>query len=387
MSETITAPGLFQKTWSTNDTLDGLLLNVPGRVVVTANAGANATDVVISSDSQALLDLILANGAYNGSYLNLTHAYPAVPTAGALLVSVQLNAPVSYVATQAQTLLHPGVLATADATRNVTLRASDAGAVYYADAAGISVFKLKLDAADASTVQVSTPHLDVGYKLSLTAEDHGRVALAADTSVVSYAKGIAQDAGAVYFEGDATVGKLVVDAEDAGAVNVYPSGSCVSAKVSAEDDAAANLGSIVCVDAYVATSDAGVATVQVTGALSASTQDASAVQYFNSTPAELPKTRRPSKKKPTFRPRPNVVNTSVNTYEAFVRLPAPAETPIAVKFYPRLTHSYWGGWATSLSTAAPTVETAGLVAALACFVLALAMLLKRSTGPRYQRIQ
>ncbi|EQC31978.1 hypothetical protein SDRG_10178 [Saprolegnia diclina VS20] len=394
MSETITAPGLFEKTFSTNETLHGLYLDVPGRVIVRANDGGNATDVTIASNSAALLNLVLADVTYryykgtNNSYLNLTHAYPDATTAGALVVTVRANAPVSYISSQAQTVVHDGALASS-AQANVTLRAYDAGSIHYASNASLAAYNLKLDAADASTVQVSSSSLNVTYKLSLTAEDRGVVALAADVAVVPSAKAVAQDAGAVYLQAvdHVEVGKLVVDAEDLGRVNVYPHGTCVTGKITAEDAGVANVGSVVCQDVYASASDGGAVTVQVTGVLSASTQGYSVVQYFNATPLELPKTRRPSKKHSVRGP--NVLATPNNTFDSFVFTQSPLETPIAVKLFPRLTKSYWGGSWTTLSAVSSPAEAGSLFAVVAVCVLALVLVVvKRSgRGVRYHRIQ
>ncbi|OQS05866.1 hypothetical protein THRCLA_02044 [Thraustotheca clavata] len=399
MSDTITAPDIIQKRFSTNQTLEGLYLDIPGRVFVALNNGTNGTDVTIESNSQDLLDLILPSvstktfgSSSNHSYLNLTHTLPNTTTGGSFLVRVALSYPVAYISTQAQTVVNKGALVN-DAQSNVTLNAYNAGSLLYSDDSALTFYKLNLDSSDAAAVQVIAPSLEVAYKLDLSAKDASNVTLAADVAVVSTLKTSAEDAGAVYFQANnhVEVGKLFADAEDAGVINIYPKGSSNSSKVEVEDLGVVNIGSIISQDTVVKATDAGVATVQTTGSLSATTADDSIVYYFNSTPAELPTTHRPSKHK-FRRNNPNVVNSTENTYSAFTVLPTPPKQPVAIKFLPHNAESYWtSGWTSMSALPSPTstssVGFVGILGLLAAMVFAVAYVMKRSTRVRYQRIQ
>ncbi|OQS01735.1 hypothetical protein ACHHYP_00255 [Achlya hypogyna] len=410
--DTITAPGLVQSHWSSNTTLDGLFLHLPGRVVVRLDAAANTSvAVTITSDSAAILALVSTEvdarsldsfieidgtdlpvaGAHK--VLNVTTAAPDVITRGALLVEVVLNASVPFISTHAETVLLPGAWATTVPTAQLRLRAKDSAAVFYADEAGIAVTSLKVEASDAASVQLVTPSLTVGSKLSLEADDSGRVAVTANTTSAATLVSSASDSGTVYLAASAGLhaDKLSTSADDDGVVSLYPRGTCGTSKVDADDDGAVYIGSVVCVDTYASAADDGAIVLQTTGVLHATTDDGGSVLYFNSTPAQLPRTRRPHR---WFRAdQPDVHWTDVNEYPTYKLEPTPALEPKAVAFYPKSRFWSWswsGGWTALDAAPAPvtsSVEWGAAVACLALVLLAAIVVIKRAARHRYQRIQ
>ncbi|OQS05876.1 hypothetical protein THRCLA_20506 [Thraustotheca clavata] len=414
MSETITAPGLVQKEWSSNSTIEGLYLHLPGRVVVSYDANSTSSvAVTISSDTPELLDLVSTQvdlrsfdvliefGGYDilvdGDHpvINITTLHPNQITSGALLVNVVLNDTVTYLWTQAQTIIRTGVLDTSSATK-LKVNVQDNGSLYYADTEGINVAEFLIDVSDSALLQLTTPNLAVSSKLSLSAEDNGVIAIAADATKAKTIKSDAEDSGAIYIEATKSffADKLISDAEDSGTINYYPQGTCETSKVDAEDDGSVFIGSIVCVDSYASASDVGSIVLQTTGILHASTEDDGVIEYFNATPSRLPKTHKPSR---WFKSRDaQVLHTTKNEYQTYKFLPTPPSEPIAVTLYPLHSRGYWGwifggGSATIALKATQTplqssMQTSAIVASVAIMVFVALFLFKRASRRPYQRL-
>ncbi|OQS05858.1 hypothetical protein THRCLA_02045 [Thraustotheca clavata] len=398
---------VYELLWDTRSPFDGLYLQVPGRVVVRYDAEALETaSVAIVSDSYQLLELFSAQinnhvsslvilpgqvvppSEGNHSVLNITASSPDFITSGALYAEITLNKPVRHISTKAQTIVLPGALQTTDVNANLTLHAYVNGEIFYNDVNAISLNKLKLGAFDAGTVQLTVPSLTLETTLELDAGDNAHIIIVANDTKASLIDSSVEDNAAIYLESTNSLYAKILksDAEDAGKITYYPQGSCLSSSVDADGRSQVNIGSIICENTTVYASDSSSVVVQSTNTLKATTDDQSTISYFNTTPQELPKTEAPEVKHAFRYTGPNLHFIKNNSYTVAIPIEIPPLEPVWVDVFPQGNNMLPGKSQFNVATESPVLFGC-VVAIFAAFLVLLAILLKRLTRGKYQRLQ
>ncbi|OQS05875.1 hypothetical protein THRCLA_20505 [Thraustotheca clavata] len=276
-SNTITAPS-FQKLWSFgNQSIEALFVHLLGRVFVNYNSSSNSSvDVLVSTDSQALLDLVYAEIVPRSfdliivnnrilpskgkcQALNLTTLNPKVITQGNMLITLTVNKPVAMLWTMAAIVIDEGSLISNDESTKLHIRALDGGSIYY------SVDKLKLKQLDWSMESFS----------------NNTIAVLANEATTPKLHSSAFSNGAIYLESNERleVKDSLVEAFSSGSI-YYPHCDCATSEVSTFDHGIVNIASLICYKPSMT----AFSNIQTTDSLSVSTFDEGLVNYFNSTP-------------------------------------------------------------------------------------------------------
>ncbi|KAF0682518.1 Aste57867_25316 [Aphanomyces stellatus] len=339
-----------QREWQfdTENSFQGLVAHLPGRVYVTYNAsvGANVTRLVATSDSHAVLDLLsvdvspttqerftaACNQIYtidqpDQSYLNLTTAYDDdVKAAGSLLVRVELQQPLAWVISTADTVLTDTTLANNAAAR-LTITSMCAGSIEAATATDVSITSLALSNFGSGSIQYTAPTLRLADSLSVTSRGSSAVAVLARRITAKSTTALAAFQGSIYINGSLQVSDIRTTVTAAGNVTVAPRGACNDSVVDVADYGHVYLGSLACRKVRVKAAGHADAIVQTAGALETDITNSAKVTYFNETPATL-KTSGGGWWLFSAPPQPTL--TTNNTVATFAFAPLPPAVPLRV---------------------------------------------------------
>ncbi|KAF0682520.1 Aste57867_25318 [Aphanomyces stellatus] len=337
--------------WRTDTPFEGLFVRLPGRIVVSYNASLDAAATVsVVSDSAALLQLVSLDvdttpasnkfhrpecdgspdlGFPNATYLAIRAKSDVnVLASGTLVVHITLGQPIAWVDTHAEAILTNGTLVNG-ADRRVVIASVASGNVYIDAAYPVHLQSLALSAIGSGTVQFATPSLTTDLSLSLASDRPGSVvAVQADIVSALYLQTSAASGGAVFLKGTDGIraSNVHVDIARGGNVNMYPQGTCDSTWINIADAGHANTGSLVCQSAMVSTFGGGDVIVQALDSLTTTIAGSGSVQYFNATPAHLPKFDEGFS---FFRPK-LPTHTTNNSFDTYTFLPIPDDGPMQV---------------------------------------------------------
>ncbi|OQR87122.1 hypothetical protein ACHHYP_09515 [Achlya hypogyna] len=389
MTDTFVSTATTTRTWDLgNMSLEGLFLHLPGRVFVNYNASANTSVRVTSDglldsvhaevvnhslDSMRILDGYVVPQRGNHSVLNLTANSP-VKTTGTLLVHVVVNKPVAVVTSLAETVLGTDTLATK--ASKLRLLAYSSGSLQFSTDTDIDVNELELATFGSGAIDMRASHISVASRWTISAYSSGAIGVVAGTAVTPVLAASSYGSGSIFLEAATVAKEVSSDTYSSGSINYYPSGSCDDSRVQIFGNGQVNAGSLICTDTTANIISSGNATIQATRTLRATTFAKGSVLYFNHTPTELPQQSKLFQSKG-----PNVHPTNANTYATWAPLPLPPNAPIVVEIGPRS----WSLTASSKTNLGGFGELA--IAGLALLLLVAVLVVKRTTGERYQRIK
>ncbi|OQS01153.1 hypothetical protein ACHHYP_01776 [Achlya hypogyna] len=350
MADTIVAPTLFQRSWNTSaKSLVGLQLSLPGRVFVTRATTASAdalpaAEVVITSNSSALLDLIsvhVVNSTFTPTIQNwkmqvgpadpvlkLSVRDPSSRVEGSLLVHILLSGPVRSVSTSAQTILGEGTLLSNHQTEAIDIAAYGNENVWIESGEPIALKGVTLNAYGSGNIQFTAPSLTLSKTLDLNVFGIGSVVMEAAEAAVGSIESTVGGQGSIFVHGKYAVADMASHILGSGSINYYPSGTCGKSKVDIIGVGNINAGSWVCQRAHASVLGSGKAIVQVADALDVSGIGRGHIEYFNATPASLPGG------KTGILAGPKVEVAVANTFQAFAPLPTPRREAIFVSVGP-----------------------------------------------------
>ncbi|ETV84597.1 hypothetical protein H257_03763 [Aphanomyces astaci] len=350
----ITAPNTFTKSWNTTaSSIEGILLQFPGRVYVNQDPYLKATALVeVTSNSQAVLDLIAFNATQavgnvisvgcnrhvalaqsNQTYLNVSATSDVDAYAvGSLLVRVTVQRAVSWIKSTADTVLVSGSLVNG-ANRAVSIAALGTGNITTTAKYPVTLSNLTLSTTGAGNVQfAATTNLNVTNGLSLLIVGSGSVALQAarDITVRSLQTSVA-GSGSVFALANGSLKAQNVRTSLAGKGNVSystPQGSTINNTISAAGSGHVYSGSLFAQNATVTLAGSGDVVVQVIDTLTAIATGEGKVLYYNKTgnPAHLPE-----RKGWWVFSSPSAEAIGVNPTDQFTLAPEPLKEPVNVR--------------------------------------------------------
>ncbi|RHY31164.1 hypothetical protein DYB32_003731 [Aphanomyces invadans] len=353
MATIVSAANTFTKAWNTTtSSLEGILLQFPGRVFVNQDPALKATvRVVATSDSQAVLDLLAFNVTQtpddaitvgcnrhvvlpqaNQTYLNVSATSDsAAYAAGSLLVRVTVQRAVSWIKSTADTVLVSGTLVNG-ANKLVSIAALGAGSITTTAKYPVKLANLTLSTTGAGNVQfAATTSVNVTNGVSLSVAGLGSVALKANSDItVRNLLTSITGAGSVFASANGVLKAHDVRTTVAGKGNVSyaaSQGSTVTNTISSASSGHIYTESLLAQNATVTLAGSGDIVVQVNDTLTATTSGKGQVLYYNKTvnPAHLPQP-----KGWWVFTSPGAAATSVNPVDTLTLWPEPAKEPVNV---------------------------------------------------------
>ncbi|RHY31150.1 hypothetical protein DYB32_003727 [Aphanomyces invadans] len=381
MSDTITAPNITVRSWASgNGTLIGLTSALPGRLIVSYDPSLNQTaTVVVTTSSNDLADLIQTDIVPAGKIdigidergihmtgsdqqLKLSLAQRDVDITASLLVQVTFNRPIADLTTTAETIVQNGALSLQDTLSSVGVTSLGSHNVWVDSVNAVTVSKLELTAGGRGSVFLTAPAVIATKRAKLTVLGDGAIGVQTASVTAGALKTSVLGSGSAYVHGtvDATV--LQSEVLGSGSVNYYPSGHCGNSKITILGSGSAYTASLACNNTKVDVLGSGSAYVQTVNTLSRSGFGSGRINYFNITPAHLPKEK---KRQWFFTPKaPAVVAVTENKYKTFEVAPEPSALQEGVAVHV-VQHIGWFSWPPIGSTAdVPIVDSSAMTARL-----------------------
>ncbi|RHY64459.1 hypothetical protein DYB34_007490 [Aphanomyces astaci] len=398
MSAIVTAPHTFTTSWNTSTPIEGVLLQFPGRVFINQNPSLKAAArVVISSDSQAVLDLFAFNATKavgdsinagcnrryaidraNQTYLDVSVASAVnAHAAGSLLVLITVQKPVSWVKSTADTVVVSGALVNGP-SKFVSITSLGAGNITTTAKYPVTLSNLTLSTTGTGKVQfAATTTFNTTAGVSLVIAGPGSVALQAGRTLnIPNLTTTVTGSGSVFVttNGTLTAQNIKTYLFGSGNVSYYPArGSTVNNTINLFKSGHVYSGSVLAQNATVAVSGAGGVVVQVNDTLTTSIDGAGSVAYYNKTvnPVHV------SKPKGWWVfTSSSAVATTNNTFNVYKSVAEPAKVPLNVTIDLNQTlfsRCFVQRFETAVDTTAlsSTISSPQDVASVACVALAL----------------
>ncbi|KAH9193601.1 hypothetical protein AeNC1_004429 [Aphanomyces euteiches] len=367
MSDTIIAPGTFLQTWTSgNATLEGIDVQIPGRIIISYDQARNDTATVeITSTSEDLANVIdintvpastglVVNGngiqvLSDGQDLKLKLVEANVDVRGTLLVKVILNQPVARISSfSGELIVQDGALSLQDKTANVSVSSFAGKRIWIDSTSPVSVSSLSVNVGGSGDVYLTSPSVQAKNLLDFTVLGSGSLIVDAKDVATDLFKSTILGSGNVYTNASVIATRLESEILGSGSINYYPSGACNESKVSIIGSGSAYIGSVASNFTYVDTIGSGDAYIQAIDTLTSDGFGPGKVKYFNVTPVHAPKA--PEKKHSWFSiPKPKVELTSENKHKEKSIVPEPPLSEGSTVHV--VTHHGWFYWPPSNSQA------------------------------------